>query len=275
MLNVVAWVMSALVLERRQGAMSIELRNTRRWQVLLSAGYVFGCAFRSALPVYDVQRICLVDSWFSSVLVGRSVATVAELCFVTQWALMLREVCGETGSRVGKVAAKVVVPLIAVAESCSWYSVLTMSNIGHVAEESIWGLSAALMVASLVVIWPRCDAAARTLLAAWCTVGVAYVAFMFMVDVPMYWSRWHADEASGRAYFSLAQGAVDVSQRWVVSHRWEDWKHEVVWMSLYFSVAVWLSIGLIHAPVLRRRASVVDGGTSFITVERLHARAMA
>jgi hypothetical protein len=120
-------------------------------------------------------------------LVGRSVATVAELCFVTQWALMLREVCGETGSRVGKAAAKVVVPLIAVAESCSWYSVLTMSNIGHLVEESIWGLSAALRVASLVAIWPRCDTSARTVLAAWCTVGVAYVAFMFMVDVPMYW----------------------------------------------------------------------------------------
>jgi hypothetical protein len=82
---------------------------------------------------------------------------------------------------------------------------------------------------------------------------------------------WHADEASGRAYFSLAQGAVDVSQRWVVSHRWEDWKHEVGWMSLHFSVAVWLSIGFIHAPVLRRRLGVLDGSPCLITVERLHA----
>ena len=30
------------------------------------------------------------------------------------------------------------------------------------------------------------------------------------------------------------------------THRWDDWKSEVVWMSLYFSVAVWLSIGLAH-----------------------------
>jgi hypothetical protein len=36
----------------------------------------------------------------------------------------------------------------------------------------------------------------------------------------------------------------------VVSHRWEDWKNEIAWMSLYFSVAVWLSIALIHAPLL-------------------------
>src|SRR5215470_17139876 len=49
--------------------------------LILCAGYVFGCAFRSLLPRADVQRICLFDTWLSSVLVGRSVATVAELCF--------------------------------------------------------------------------------------------------------------------------------------------------------------------------------------------------
>jgi len=51
----------------------------------------------------------------------------------------------------------------------------------------------------------------------------------------------------------LAQGVLDVSGRWVVSHRWEDWKSEVAWMTLYFSVAVWLSIALVHAPLPRRR----------------------
>src|SRR5690348_16849142 len=51
---------------------------------LLSAVYVFGCAFRSLLPRADVERICLFDTWLSSVLVGRSVATLAELCFAIQ-----------------------------------------------------------------------------------------------------------------------------------------------------------------------------------------------
>ena len=50
--------------------------------LLLCAAYVIGCAFRSLLPRADVQRICLFDTWLSSVFVGRSVATVAEMCFV-------------------------------------------------------------------------------------------------------------------------------------------------------------------------------------------------
>ncbi|MFN0304773.1 MAG: hypothetical protein ACKVQU_30945 [Burkholderiales bacterium] len=256
-LNVAGWLFSAAILTRRK-ALSADVRTMRRWQVLLSAGYVFGCAFRSALPVYDVPRFCLFDTWLSSVIVGRSVATFAELCFVAQWALMMREISCATGSRVGRITSIVVVPLIVIAETFSWYSVLTTSNLGHVLEESIWGLSAVLLVMSLVAIWPRCDAALRSVLAASCAIGVGYIGFMFMVDVPMYWSRWIADEASGRLYMSLAQGFADISQRWVVSHRWEDWQHEVTWMTLYFSVAVWLSIALIHAPVLERRISAGD-----------------
>src|SRR5512141_713688 len=65
--------------------------------LLLCAGYVFGCAFRSFLPRADVQRICLFDTWLSSVFVGRSVATVAELCFVAQWAIILHPLVHMTG----------------------------------------------------------------------------------------------------------------------------------------------------------------------------------
>ena len=252
-LNVLAWFASAAVLQRRQAVLTPEVYAMRRLQLLLSAGYVLGCGFRSVLPVYDVPRLCLFDTWLSSVVVGRSVATFAELCFATQWALMLNEASRRIGSSFGKTSAFVMVPLIVVAEVCSWYSVLTTSNLGHVMEETIWALCAALMVASLVAIWPRCSARLRPLLALWCVAGVGYVAFMFMVDVPMYLGRWLADEANGRAYLSLAQGLLDVSSRWVVSHRWEDWHSEVTWMTLYFSCAVWLSIALVHAPAPARR----------------------
>jgi hypothetical protein len=229
------------------------LYRLRRLQLVLSAVYVFGCAFRCAFPVYDVPRLCLFNHWLSSVIVGRSVATAAELCFVAQWALMLREISSATRSVAGRVASLAVVPLIAIAETCSWYSVLTTSNLGHVAEESIWGLCAALLVASVAAISPRCAAHRRPMLLGWCVAGMAYVTFMYVVDVPMYWARWLADEAAGRHYLSVVQGVLDVASRRVVSHRWADWRNEVAWMSLYFSVAVWISISLVHVPSLEAR----------------------
>jgi len=247
-LNILAWGASVLVLNRRQQGMSAQMFRARRLQLILSALYVCGCAFRSAFPVFDVPRICLFNTLLSSVIVGRSVATIAELSFVAQWALMLHETSRASGSVVGRIGSLAIVPLILVAETCSWYSVLTTSNLGHIAEETIWGLSAALLVAGMVSILPRCHAARRRLVIAVCIAGAAYVAYMALVDVPMYWSRWIADEAAGRHYLSIAQGVRDVAARRVVSYHWSDWKNEIAWMSLYFSVAVWISISLIHAP---------------------------
>jgi hypothetical protein len=78
--NVLAWALSARALHRQGHTTGAAEWSQRRLQLLLSAGYVAGCAWRSAVPVYDVPRLCLVDSWASSAIVGRSV-TVAELCF--------------------------------------------------------------------------------------------------------------------------------------------------------------------------------------------------
>ena len=251
--NVLGLTFSVSALQRRHTLLPAEVYATRRLQLMLSAGYVLGCAYRSAFPVYDVQRFCLIDSWMSSVVVGRSVATIAELCFVAQWALLLRELSLATHSALGKLTSRVMVPLIVVAETFSWYSVLTTSNLGHVVEESLWGISAALFVASLVTIWPHCTRTLRPFLVACAVAGAAYVFYMFAVDVPMYWARWITDEANGRTYLDLVQGLGDASVRWVVSHRWQDWQSEIAWMSLYFSVAVWFSIALIHAPFLERK----------------------
>jgi hypothetical protein len=254
-LNIALWAYSAKVLARKRSGMSTEEYSSRRLQLLLSAGYVFGCAFRSFLPVFDVPRVTLIDSWISSAMVGRSVATVAELCFAMQWALLTRETARATGSLYAHVVGRVVVPMLAVAEACSWYSVLTTSNLGHVFEESLWGLCAALVVGSMVMIRPRCTPIPRSVIVTWCLFGVAYVAYMFLVDVPMYWQRWIADQAAGREYFTIIQGALDASHRRIVTFSYARWHTEMLWMSLYFSVAVWISISLIHTPAAVARAA--------------------
>src|SRR5262249_12289903 len=106
--------------------------------LFLSGAYVAGCAFRSFLPPADVQRICLVDTWLSSVTVGRSVATVAELCFAVQWAILLYQLGTLTGADTVLGAAWAIVPLILIAECFSWHAVLTRNYLGNAIENSIW-----------------------------------------------------------------------------------------------------------------------------------------
>src|SRR5690242_6424714 len=80
-----------------------------RCMLLFCAAYVFGCAFRSFLPRADIQRICLFDTWLSSVLVGRSVATVAEICFAAQWAILLQQLSTQAGAVTTAFAAWAIV----------------------------------------------------------------------------------------------------------------------------------------------------------------------
>ena len=244
--NVFVWVTSTLRLHLRSGVLRLRAWSTEHWHVLLSAGYVLGCGYRCVFPVYDVQRLVMVDSWLSSVAIGRSVATVAELCLAAQCALLLNSVAKASGCAPALRVSHWIVPMIGVAEVFSWSAVLTTSNLGHVLEETLWGFSAMLIVGSFVMVWPRAGRSHRAFLALCIVLGTAYVIYMFKVDVPMYWARWVDDEARGHQYLSIAQGLVDVSSRWAVSHRWTDWESEVVWMSLYFSVAVWFSISLMH-----------------------------
>ena len=253
-LNVIVWGAAAWWLWNARGRLPPDAWMSRRWQLLLSAGYVLGCGWRCFFPVYDVQRLVMVDSFWSSVLVGRTVATVAELCFAAQWALLMREASRVSGSASALRMSRAVLPLICIAELFSWYSVLTTSNIGHVIEESLWGLAAALLVVSLLRLWPLVHPSRRPLVALWCAAGTAYVAYMFMVDVPMYWARWVADESVGKGYLSVAQGWADASARWVVSHQWANWRSEVIWMTAYFSLAVWLSIAMVIEGLTSLRA---------------------
>ena len=40
------------------------------------------------------------------------------------------------------------------------------------------------------------------------------------------------------------EGLRDVRTRWIVTHDIAEWREEIAWMSLYFSLAVWSSLAL-------------------------------
>ena len=258
--NLCVWQRSAIMLARRKATAVPSTYTIQRWQLLLSAVFVLGCGFRSLFPRADVQRLGLIDSWLSSVLVGRSVATVAELCFMAQWALLLHTAARDAGSRCGVAISWLLVPFIAVAEVCSWYAVLTTCYLGNVVEESIWAFTASLLLVGCLIVWSRCRAARRPFLAAALVLGVVYVLFMATVDIPMYVSRWQADEVQGREYLALSQGLQDAWSRRVVTFAWEEWRTEIPWMSLYFSVCVWWSLALVHAPRFKPNPKLVSQG---------------
>jgi hypothetical protein len=233
--------------------------------LLFCAAYVFGCAFRSFLPRADVQRICLFDTWWSSVLVGRSVATVAEIAFVAQWAILLHQFGTMTGAETTVNAAWVIVPLILIAECLSWYAVLTRNYLGNAIENSLWAVAFFIVGVGLCRLLPEFHGAVRVVLAV-AIAGIAgFLAFLMTIDVPMYLKRWRTGDADGDKRLTPREGLRDVSTRWVVTHDLAEWKDEIAWMSLYFSLAVWSSLVLCvfyafenHLPQYRTAAAIVS-----------------
>ncbi|MDI1266599.1 MAG: hypothetical protein PS018_25400 [bacterium] len=215
-----------------------------QFMLLLCAAYVFGCAFRSFLPRADVQRICLFDTWLSSVMVGRTVATVAEICFAAQWAVILYQLGTMTGAETAVNMAWLILPIILIAECFSWYAVLTTHYLYNAIENSLWAVAFFLIGIGLCRLLPEFNGAVRVMLIMAIAGIVFFLAFLMTVDVPMYLNRWRTEVGDGSTLMKPLEGLRDVTTRWVVTHDLAEWKDEIAWMSLYFSAAVWSSLAL-------------------------------
>jgi hypothetical protein len=265
--NVALWLLlhhrfRRRMLNLRRGLLRIELT------VLLCAAYVFGCAFRSVLPRADVQRICLFDTWFSSALVGRSVATFAEICFVIQWAIVSRQLADMVRSDIVRNVSLIIVPLILLAEGCSWYAVVTTNYLGNAIENLLWATTFLFIAIALMRLLVEFHGAVRLAIATAIGAIGGYLAFLITIDVPMYLGRWQADLADGKELLGLFVGLYDLNTRWVVTHEFAHWRDEMAWMSLYFSVAVWSSLALCsfdlvkdYLPRFRTRPDFVSSRT--------------
>jgi hypothetical protein len=261
--NILFWIWTKKFLTVQFDRETQEFRLSRT-VVSLSLLYVFGCAFRSILPRADVQRICLFDTWFSNVFIGRTVATVAELAFVAQWSLVLFTIAKIVNSPKIQKLSILVVPLIFIAECFSWFAVVTTNYLGNTIEESIWAITYLLIAICLAGLWPKFKGALRFLVGVTFIGVLIYVVFMFSVDVPMYFNRWRADIATGKIHFGFSEGIYDLLQRWVVTRNIDDWKDEIPWMSLYFSAAVWASLALCFVPLsFERLKKHLNLGSSF------------
>ena len=214
--------------------------------LLLCAGYVFGCAFRSFLPRADVQRICLFDTWLSSVFVGRTVATVAELCFAAQWAIILHQLGTMTGAETVVNIAWVIVPhhhhrgVLLLVRGGDHQLPLQRDR-----ELAVGGDILPRRASALCRLLPEFQGPVR--LGADCRASSASPA-SWPSSSPSTCRCISAaggpGHAEGSRLLGFLEGLHDVSTRWVVTHDIAHWKGELTWMFLYFSAAVWSSLAL-------------------------------
>jgi hypothetical protein len=66
-----------------------------------------------------------------------------------------------------------------------------------------------------------------------------------MVDIPLYVARWRISKRAGLRYLRVVEGLKDAVVRRRVTQTRDAWREEMLWMSLYFSAGVWVSLSII------------------------------
>ena len=221
-----------------------------KWHIILSGIYTAVCAFRSFVPRIDVERYCIVDSWVSSMVAGRSAATIAEISFAIQMGLLLHEVGAMTGLTWLQTLTIPVIALLTLAQCFCWCGVITLNNFWHAVEESIWALTFAMVGVAMLMSAPALEGTWQTMGYVAAALCAGYVIFMVVVDVPMYLKRWRSGAEKGEKRLGFGEGFKDALTRRIVTRDWKIWKPEVAWLTGYFSGAVWVSLAIAHLPRL-------------------------
>ena len=213
-------------------------------QPILSGIYVMVCAFRSFFPRIDLERYCLFDTPISSVALGRTFATIAEICFSIQCALLIYDLGVLLKSPEIMFVSYTIVPIIIAAQICCWYAALTLNHFWHGMEEFAWVVMVFLAAGCFLEGYMQLTGVYQLLMAIGLLscIGSAYI--MLFVDIPMYFARTKDDSTSGIKYLTVTEGINDAVNRRVQTSDWEVWKKEALWITPYFTVGVWLSIGM-------------------------------
>lgn len=165
--------------------------------------YAIVNVIRSLWPRLDGKRICLFDSWISTPFVGRSLATISEVSFAVQ----VQEYTKIKG----------IIRTIMVAQWFCWMGVLTKNNMWHVAEESLWAITAARIVYKEKSV-----------------VALIYLMYMVAIDIPMYYYR-------PMDPIPMLNGFYEMNQCRIV-YEWDIWREDVIWMTSYFVMGTQISL---------------------------------
>ena len=236
-INILAWFVAI--------SMYSDIQSFSYSQPILSGIYVIVCAFRSFYPRIDLERYCLFDTPVSSVVLGRTCATIAEICFSIQCALLIFDLGILLDTPAITFIAYAIVPIIVLAQACCWYAALTLNHFWHGMEELAWVLMVLLAGGCFLTGFIMLSGIYQVLMGIGLLscIGSAYI--MLFLDIPMYFSRKEEGSRLGTKYLTIGQGIHDALSRRVQTSDWEVWKKEALWITPYFTFGAWLSIAMV------------------------------
>lgn len=231
--------------------------NTQLIFNILTLIYTVVCAIRAIYPRCDSTGICLHDNKISTPFVGRSLATVAEICFgfliVKIVSILLNDTINIVPTETN-ILNKLIksnnlsVLLTIISQVFCWIGITTKNSLYNAIEESLWasfGFHKLITFITLLNVLSKSTNIndkykyiknISTFGVIGCTL---FLIFMILVDIPMYVKRYlKADKSK---FLNIFDG-VKTLFKCKKDNSFEIWKKEIPWLTLYFTFAVWITI---------------------------------
>ena len=215
--------------------------------------YTYICAIRAIWPRVEGPNICLSNEFISLPIIGRTLATFAEVCFAVLFVMVTNKLILNSSknnflknynfllySWNGSL-----VYLIVLAQIFCWIGIITTNPKYNVYEESIWTFFGISKIIIYFLIYYHLGYKQKNLKYTIPIILICllvFIFFMIKVDVPMYMKR--ANEHKENKNLSFLQGIINICKCSKITCFYNDWKEDIPWLSAYFTFAVWFAFGL-------------------------------
>lgn len=235
---------------------NVNMNQKHKFMTILVMIYVFVCAIRSIWPREEHGGLCFYNNLISSPLVGRTLATIAELSFAL-FLVILTNVFLTDSLNITKnnkityliKSNQILFPLIVLAQICCWIGVITKRAGWNAIEESLWSIFAIgkIMIYSVLIYILNSNKKnkkikfLKILLPILIILYIIYALYMVCVDVPMYVNKSNKNNK----FYNFINGLKELSICRNITHSLKSWQGEIVWMSCYFTFAVWFCMSML------------------------------
>ncbi len=172
------------------------------WSNKYARYFYINCLIRGFFPRIDVSRTCFFGGFISSVIVGRTLATIGELSlviciqnYIKQNLLVYRRCRRRSFMSVFLVTMLVLINylvffLAVLAEVYSWTSVIYRNNNYHVYEECVW-LFMGVYTFFMSLFFRQSIPLDKNIKFnnQMCIITLFYIIYMLLIDIPRYQQR--------------------------------------------------------------------------------------
>ncbi len=226
------------------------------------------CAVRSIWLRKDIERTCITDSKISTPLVGRSLATISEICYIIIIITIFNTIIKEKkGNFSMNIFNKMILPIIIMAEIFSWVGCSTKYELWNALEESLWCIAGIIIFIISTLLYNNLsnlkknlkDESLSNFLFICILTSFIYIIFMLYNDIPFYIEKWKKNYSKnynslsydnikkdfGKKNKNLISNLLDMNNCDKVCNDYEEWKDEIPWMTGYFTLGVWSCIAMV------------------------------